>query len=1063
MSQRETAVVDIFCRPYRHLKHDDETLSIKKHKNYKNYNKLTKIGILSIVNIVINKIIVKICVRIAASRPLSRAVGDGWPDGNRKPLTWPLETEKIQVALNKCLLCAYKGSVNQTIQFIRTTWKPPLKAPFDKLARQLDGDAAWGRLDRLLLATDGSIFLREPAAVVYPKHTGDVIATVDFARSHGLSVHPRGAGSGLCGSALGAGVVVDFTRHMNRLIAIDAAAGTFTCQPGYRLGELEQVLQGRGLFFPPDPSSGEYASFGGMLATNASGAHSVKYGSVSDYLLDADLVLSSGQRVRLSDLSATAFEQLADPFAELARCYRKHRADIESAYPAVRFNSSGYNLRGLVKDGQLHLQQLLAGAEGTLGIVTRMTFRLIGKPAADSLVVAYFDAIDKAAMAVQAILPMGPAGIEVMDKSLLALARSSDPVLQERIPAGIDNLLLVEFDGDDRAATQALGNRVKVLLKEEGWSSDVHLAVSALEKERFWAVRKAAVPILYKLKGARKILALIEDAVVPTDRLVDYFSGIYAILNRHNVRFVIYGHIAKGLLHTRPLLNLKDPDDVALLRPLADAVFELVHDLGGVVSGEHGDGRLRSTYIARQYPDIFPLFQRVKELLDPHDLMNPEIKTASTPDQMARHLRYSVDCRRVASRAACLHWGDGWEAEIEACHGCSKCTTVTTATRMCPIYKFTRREAAAPKAKANLLRALISGALDNAELFDQTFQQVIDLCVGCGSCRIECPSNVDIPKLALEARARWVQRFGPSVHDRLVTGVETLGRCGGRVAGLAKPIAGLALSRKVGQWVAGVSSRRPVVTVSRRSLFRQVAPVTGTGPRQVLYFSGCYAGYIRPEIGVSLVKALSRLGCRVHTPPQHCCGLPLLTKGMALTARDKVRRNVGRWQHLLERVDHIVVTCSSCGLALMQEWAYLLDEPRIRRVADKVIHASRLIRRLLPAADLTPQPMSAAYHYPCHLKVQAHSGASVDMLNMVPGLRLSALNSHCCGMAGTWGLAAENDQLSRAIGGHLIDLVERSGADTAVTDCPTCEMQLAQLGGRPVMHPVEIVAGSVCK
>ncbi len=936
-----------------------------------------------------------------------------------------------------------------------------MKAPFNNLARVLEGDVAWGRLTRLLLATDASIFARRPAAVVYPRHTGDVIATVDFARRHGLSVHPRGAGSGLCGSALGAGVVVDFTRHMNRLIAIDAAAGTVTCQPGYRLGELEQALEGTGLFFPPDPSSGEYASFGGMLATNASGAHSVKYGSVSDYLLDAELVLSSGERVRLSDISAVPCDRLADPFAELARCYLAHQDVIERAYPEVRFNCSGYNLRGLVRAGRLHLQQLLAGAEGTLGIVTRLTFRLIAKPGADSLVVASFDAIGKAARAVQAILPLRPAGIEVMDKSLLELARSSDPVLRERIPTGIDNLLLVEFDGPDRAATQTLANRVQALLKEKGLSSDVHLAVSAMEKERFWAVRKAAVPILYKLKGVRKILALVEDAVVPTERLVDYFLGIYAIFNRCQVQFVIYGHIAKGLLHTRPLLNLKDPDDVALLKPLADAVFELVHGLGGVVSGEHGDGRLRSAYIARHYPDIFPIFQRVKQLLDPHDMMNPEIKTASTPDQMARHLRFGADYRRVALPSAGLRWRDDWQDEIEACHGCAKCTTVTTATRMCPIYKFTRREAAAPRAKANLLRALISGALDKAALFDHAFQGVIDLCVGCGSCRIECPSNVDIPKMALEARARRVQRFGPSLHDRLVTGVETLGRRGGRFSGLAEPIAGLAAGRKLGQWVAGVSSRRPLVSVSRRSLFEQVAPAAGTGRREVLYFCGCYAGYIRPEIGVSLVEVLTRLGFRVHTPPQHCCGLPHLTKGMSAAARDKVRCNLERWQGLLERVDHIVVSCSSCGLALMTEWACLLDGPRIRRAAAKVIHASRLIGRLLPAVELKPQRLSAAYHLPCHLKVQEHSGASVSVLNMVPELRLAALNSHCCGMAGTWGMAAKNDRLSRTIGSHLIDLLQRSGADVAVTDCPTCEMQLAQLGGRPVLHPVEILAGSL--
>ncbi|MBC2713064.1 MAG: FAD-binding protein [Desulfosarcina sp.] len=933
-------------------------------------------------------------------------------------------------------------------------------ASFEKLADRIDGDVSWCPLDRILLATDGSIFSREPAAAVYPKHTGDVVETVIFARQQGLSVHPRGAGSGLCGSALGTGIVVDFTRYMNRLICIDYASKTFACEPGYRFGELEQVLKGRGLFFPPDPSSGEYASFGGMVGTNASGAHSVKYGNVSDYLLDAQVVCGTGEVITFSKLSAKAPEDLPEPFASLAAIYRENRDAIESAYPPVRYNVAGYNLRGLVKDGHLHLEKLFAGAEGTLGIATRLTFRLLNKPAHDSLVVAFFDAIDKAALAVQEILPMGPAGIEVMDRSLLELARSSDPVLRERIPGGIDNVLLVEFDGDEQTKTEALGRRVRKLLTEKALSTKAHLAVSAEEKKRFWAVRKAAVPILYRLKGEKKILAIIEDAAVPTDRLVDYFSGIYDILNRNGVRFVVYGHIAKGLLHTRPLLNLRDPADIAMLKTLADAVFSLVNGLGGVVSGEHGDGRLRSTYIQRQYLDIFPLFQQTKRLLDPHNLMNPEIKIASTPDQMMQHLRYGSGYRHRDSAVSCLNWEDGWHEEIEKCHGCTKCTTVTTATRMCPIYKFTRKEAAAPKAKANVLRALISGALDDAALYEEAFQAVIDQCVGCGSCRLECPSNVDIPKMALEARARYIKRFGPSFHSRLVTGAETLGRYGGSVSSLLKPAMDLRLMRRAGEMVSGISSRRPFVPIARRSLFRRVAPVAGAGRVQVLYFSGCYAGYIRPHIGTALVQALTRLGMTVHTPPQHCCGLPLLTKGRADAAREKVRQNLARWQRLLDRVDHIVVTCSSCGLALMDEWSYLMDGPRIRRVADKVIHASRLIHRYMDGVEVQPLQlqMSTAYHQPCHLKVQPDPRSSVAMLTAVPELTMSNLDSHCCGMAGTWGLAAKNDGLSRTIGSHLINLIDASGADAAVTDCPTCEMQMAQLGTRPVLHPVEIMA-----
>ncbi|BBO80472.1 FAD-dependent oxidoreductase [Desulfosarcina ovata subsp. sediminis] len=933
-----------------------------------------------------------------------------------------------------------------------------LTAEFESLASQIDGDLARTPIDRCMLATDASIFSIRPEAVVYPRHTRDVVATLEFARCHGLSVHPRGAGSGLCGSALGRGMVVDFTRHMNRLIRIDRDAKTVECEPGYRLGEMDAALAGSGLFFPPDPSSGEYASLGGMVATNASGAHAVKYGNVADYLMDAEVVLASGQMVSLAALSTIPMGELPDPFGRLAQCYLDHRETIETGYPAVSHNVAGYNLRGLVKDGRLHLQHLFCGAEGTLGIATRLKFRLMDKPAHDSLVVAFFDTIHKAARAVQAILPMQPAGIEVMDKSLLELARASDPLLGRRIPAGIDNVLMVEFDGRRSEETEALGRQVLALLAARELTNDAHLAISSQEKARFWSIRKAAVPILYKLKGEKKILALIEDAVVPTDRLVDYFTGIYSLLNQHQVRFVVYGHIAKGLLHTRPLLNLKDPADVGLLKTLADGVFDLVSGLGGVVSGEHGDGRLRSAYVRRQYPALFPLFRETKRLLDPDNLLNPEIKTASTADQMMRHLRYGTGYRPQDSTGRCLNWPSGWQAAIERCHGCTKCTTVTTATRMCPIYKFTRQEAAAPKAKANVLRALISGALDDGALYQKAFQAVIDQCVGCGSCRLECPSNVDIPKLALEARAAYVRRFGPTLHSRLVTGVETLGRYGGRLSGGLAPVMRFAFARRAGELLTGVSRHRPFVAMARESLFRQVPQVAGSGGKRVIYFSGCYAGYIRPDIGRALVRTLTRLGMTVYTPAQHCCGLPLLTKGMADEAREKVRRNLARWGDLLSRVDYVVVTCSSCGLALLQEWGYLLNTPLIRQVADKVIHFSRLVQPAMAAAGMRPVNLSAAYHQPCHLKIQPDPQCTASLMGSVPGLTLATLKSHCCGMAGTWGLAAKNESLSRTIGNHLMSLIDSSGADVAVTDCPTCEMQMAQLGGRPVMHPVEIAA-----
>jgi FAD/FMN-containing dehydrogenase/Fe-S oxidoreductase len=928
----------------------------------------------------------------------------------------------------------------------------------ESLRNRIDGQVFTDPIRTGLLSTDGSIYRIKPAAVVYPTSVEDVIQSVRFAHENGLSVHPRGAGSGLCGSALGSGIVLDFSKNMNRLLHLDIENKWMECEPGYRLGELDAALKGKGLFFPPDPSSGEYASFGGMYATNASGAHSVKYGNVADYILDAQVVLGTGRAIVLSDILDTPYRMLSEPFKGIYDLYTRNQADIESAYPDIRCNTAGYNLRGLLRDGRLDLTRLFAGAEGTLGVVTRLKFRLLPKPSHDALVVAFFTDILSSARAVQEILPLGPSGIEIMDKSLLNLAREYDPRLKDHIPDGIDNVLLIEFDSQTPEPCMACCHQTRQILTSRGYTQNSHIAVTPTEKENFWAVRKAAVPILYKLKGDKKILALIEDAAVPTDRLVDYFRGIYTILNQCQVSFVVYGHIAKGLLHTRPLLNLKDPDDVKKLKPVADAVFDLVHSLGGAVSGEHGDGRLRSAYIRRQYPKIFPLFLEIKHLLDPENRLNPDIITSDNPDQLAQDLRYGPVYHAEDLPKKHLLWSEGFVGEIEKCHGCSKCTTVTAATRMCPVYKITRDESATPRAKANILRMLISGAIDGSRLYHEAFQEVISQCISCGSCFHECPSGVNIPKMALEARAAAISRFGPSFHEMLVVSTERAGKAAGKIAGLLTPFLDMPAVKTLGEKITGIASHRSLPPFAKRSLFKRGTLISGCGSPRILYFAGCYAAYLRPSIGQAAISVLSSMGVTVLTPKQHCCGLPMLAKGMVRQARESIDANLLSWGRLIESVDYLAVSCSSCGLALMQEWRYLEDSVFVQRVREKLIHISRLINHYSDRLQTEPSRMRLFYHAPCHLKAQPEPDSSIQLLSGLNGAVIEHPATPCCGMAGAWGLSADHFDLSLAIGSDMLKQLNASRADAGVTDCPTCAMQMSQFSVKPIRHPVEIIA-----
>lgn len=928
---------------------------------------------------------------------------------------------------------------------------------FNELRQKISGEVYWDPVRVYMLSTDASIYRRQPAAVVYPRSTRDVINTVQFAAARELPIHSRGAGSGLCGSAIGTGVVVDFTRYMNRLIKIDTAGGYFECEPGYRFGELEAALVASDLFFPPAPSSGEYATFGGMYGTNASGAQSVKYGNVADYILDAEVVFSSGEVLALSDILARPFDDLPENLKNLYTLYTSQSQKIESSYPQIRYNSTGYNLRGLVKNDRLDLTRLFAGSEGTLGIITRLKFSLAQKPSHDSLVVAGFDDIVSSAIAVQKILPMGPSGIEILEKSLLQLVRNTDPGLKDKIPGDVDNILLIEFDGFDSGACSRRAQEVQRLLESERLSADIRIAVSDDEKARLWHIRKAAMPILYKLKGSKRILPLIEDAAVPTDQLVPYVEGLTTILTGHQLDFIIYGHIAKGLLHTRPLLNLKDPADVKLLKPLADSVFELVHSLGGAISGEHGDGRIRSAYIKKQYPQIYDLFLETKHLLDEKNLFNPEIITTHDENQVAKNLRFGdgYEVKDMADEA--LNWPEGFGREVEKCHGCSKCTTITTATRMCPIYKFTRDEAAAPRAKANILRGLISGAINDRELYAQAFQHVIEQCVNCGSCFAECPSNVNIPKMAIEARAQYVRRFGPSLENRLVVNAELAGRTTRKFSAAIKALMDLKPVKQLGQYITGISARRDFPAFESRSLFERIGPQEGRGSPRVLYFAGCYSAYLKPQIGQSAVAVLKSMGMTVVTPPQHCCGLPMLSKGMLKEAAAKIRQNLDKWEAVLDTVDHIVVTCSSCGFALMEDWQSLLDNDFTASVKDKIIHISSLLNNFFDRLDLETCDLAVSYHAPCHLKIQDDPNSSIHLLSRLQGVALQDLKSHCCGMIGSWGLSADHFDLSRQIGSDMITKLNESAAAVGVTDCPTCRIQMEQFSDKKIKHPVEIV------
>ncbi len=951
-----------------------------------------------------------------------------------------------------------------------------------ELEHRIEGDIIIDDITRYLLSTDGSFYKIIPTAVIYPKNEFDVVEIVNYCRANELSIHPRGGGSGLGGQSLGRGVIIDFTRYMNKILDINYDKGYAWVQPGVRLGELEKRLREHGYFFPPDPSSRDYCTIGGNIGTNASGSHSVKYGNVSDYVDTLEVILANGDIIRtgpvfLKDLleSSTKLNSYEKISQEMLELINKNKELIKNGYPNVRFNVSGYELRGLVKNNTLDLTRLFVGSEGTLGVVVKAKLRFKKAPSKTALIVAYFDDLEKAGEAVWITLKQSPSAIEIMDKTLLDLAREKYPYLDRSLPKNLHYMLLIEFDGEN---IEQLEKKAEIITNEltikKALAFKIASSTDPEEQKLLWETRKAAVPLLYKLKiNGRKIVGFIEDGAVPPKKLPQYMTALYDISQKYEIPMAIYGHASKGLLHVRPFVNLKDPVDLEKMEQIMLDVANNIWKLKGTVSGEHGDGRVRSFLIKQQYGPLFEVFKKVKQIFDPYGLFNPNIKTGNKQNKMIvpGEIRYGKDYKINFLP----EFGLSWENEefvdvIETCHGCSKCTTVTNVVRMCPIYKQTREEYATPKAKANVWRGIISGELSSESLQLPIFKQIMFDCVGCQSCYLECPSNVNIPKLALEGKIQVVKKKGLGIRERVLSSFGNIGYLVSPFASLANFFVGLYISRWFLDKTLKITKHRRLPEFKNPTFIKNFHKkygdklVPSDKPiKKIVYFVGCSANYVDPEIGESLVKVMKKNNIEVAIPKQYCCGVPMLANGDVEKAKRYVKKNIDSLLPFIEDGYDLVVTCSSCGLALKKEWNDLLGTKETKIISDKTFHFSEYLSILkkegLLNEEFSSMDLSVGYHWSCHLKAQESAkDKSFELLKLVPGVKVEPIDEGCCGIAGTWGYKKENYDLSIKIGSGLLKKLSSENIQYGCTDCPTCKLQMEHGSKKSVLHPVQILA-----
>jgi FAD/FMN-containing dehydrogenase/Fe-S oxidoreductase len=975
----------------------------------------------------------------------------------------------------------------------------------DDLKGIVKGELLFDDLSRTLYSTDASIFEVRPLGVAVPRDEEDVRALVRYAAEHQVPLVPRGAGTGVAGESLGAGLIVDLSRHFRRIVAV--GADTVRVQPGVAYRDLADRLAREGRRFAPDPALGE-CTLGGMLATNASGARAYRHGYTRDHVLGLRAVLDNGDAIEFGRhpvgiAPAEPSARLAQIVPAVAVLLDRHARLIRDNRPRTRFDRCGYLLHDVLDAGQLDLARLLVGSEGTLALFTEATLRTVPLPGGRTLVLLAFASLDAALRAVQATLPTGPSACELLDRRLLRLARGHDADVAALVPPSAEAVLLVEYEADSavnarragRDLVAGLQGRSAAFRSASGSARPpllAQIATGERDVERFWRVRQAAVPSLYGLRGSAQALPFVEDVGVPVESLAAYLHRVHEILQRHEMTASYLIHAASGQVHMRPFLDLQDPQDRARLWALADEVHGLVLDMGGTISAQHGTGIARTPWAGRQAGPLLPVWRELKAIFDPAGLFNPgkilgdvggDIGgSIAAPSQtvsawpLRRRLHREEAARtneeqeteEAPSSISALRWSPGEVlAETRSCNGCGECRTETVGVRMCPVFRATHAEHATPRAKANLMRHLLQPDADQ-RLASNEVRELADLCVNCKMCASECPAHTNVPKLMLELKAANVAEHGMDRAELVLARAEEFAWLGSAFAPVANALLGNPVARWLMEKLFGLSRRRRLPGFAARSFLRRARqrgwdrPPRSARPR-VAYFVDVFANYNDPLIAEAVVAVLHHNGIEVYVPPQqYGCGMAPLAHGDVEFAREIVQANLRVLADLAREGYPILCSEPTAALMLRHDALDLLDDPDARLVAAQTVECTAFLWDLHLQGhlrtDFSPLPLSVGHHVPCHLKALGRPPVGPALLGLVPQLRVRTIDVSCSGMAGTFGLQAANYELSLEAGRPMLQELSRPGVLFGSTECSTCRLQMEDGAGKRTLHPVQYLA-----
>jgi FAD/FMN-containing dehydrogenase/Fe-S oxidoreductase len=998
------------------------------------------------------------------------------------------------------------------------------------LAQAIAGEVRCDRLSRALYSTDASVYQIVPLCVVIPRNETDVVETVRACARFGVPITARGGGTSQAGQAIGPGVILDFSKYLHRIVEINASECWVRVEPGCVLDDLNNAVKAHGLQFAPDISTSNRATIGGMVANNSSGTHSLIHGKTIDHVVGLKVLLADGSIIQVGPMNDAQVENKCAQQNREGECYRvirrlalENRDEIERRYPKILRRVGGYNLDCFVEGraggvspllavrqpganapgSPWNLAELLVGSEGTLGITLEGALRLIELPRAKALMVVHFHELLDALAATPDILTHQPSAVEVIDKYVLDSTRLNPEAsrLREFIQGDPRAILIVEFYGERAEDLPGRLDQLEAALRKCGRGYHYHRATEAAAQGRIWKLRKAALGLSMAEKGDAKALSFVEDTAVAPENLRDYIAEFLQIVANCGTTAGVYAHASVGCLHVRPVINLKTEAGVRQFESIAAAVADLVLKYGGALSGEHGDGLVRTPFQEKMFgPALYQAFRELKRTFDPQGILNPGKIVDAAP--LSSNLRYGPKHVTPDVPTTFDFSQDGGLVQAaELCAGVGECRKKREGV-MCPSYQATCEEQHSTRGRANALRLALTGQLGLDGLTDPALAEALDLCLECKACKSECPTNVDMARLKAEFLDQYFRKNGLPFRNRMFGQVAKYARWGSHFPRAFNWLLRNPVSRWLNDKCFGIDRRRKAPALARRTFFRQLRDLYSKNEHfdldagekdlklltpDVLLFVDTFANFYEPEAAWSAIRFLRSFGSRVVPAlPEKlsssqadrpeglvCCGRPMISNGMLARAVEYARINLEKLYPWAETGKPIIACEPSCILTIKDDYPALLRGEE-RKKAETVAsvcrtfeeYAEEMLLRLdqdfgqwSPPAWMQNGPKRILVQAHCHQRSLVGMTPLMRVLRRIPGAEVIDLDAGCCGMAGSFGYEKEHYEISRLVGEQrLFPAIHTAEADTVIA-APgfSCRMQIRHFTGRTALHPAEVL------